>query len=74
MGGAIRPLPQDAFMTWCSVKAQGQLYLYFLPCSDTPSISVLNLVCVQTKRHIHKNQSFTEETGTKCPELNVNGF
>jgi hypothetical protein len=29
MSGAIPPLPQYAFMAWCSVKAQGQLYLYF---------------------------------------------
>jgi hypothetical protein len=29
MSGAIPPLPQYAFMVWCSVKAQGQLYLYF---------------------------------------------
>jgi hypothetical protein len=28
MSGAISPLPQYAFMAWCSVKAQGQLYLY----------------------------------------------
>jgi hypothetical protein len=28
MSGAIPPLPQYAFMAWCSVKAQGQLYLY----------------------------------------------
>jgi hypothetical protein len=29
MCGAIPPLPQYAFMAWCSVKkAQGQLYLY----------------------------------------------
>jgi len=27
MRGAILPLMQYAFMTWCSVKAQGQLYL-----------------------------------------------
>jgi hypothetical protein len=26
--GAIPPLPQYAFMAWCSAKAQGQLYLY----------------------------------------------
>jgi hypothetical protein len=26
--GAIPPLPQYAFMEWCLVKAQGQLYLY----------------------------------------------
>jgi len=31
MRGAIPPLPQYAFMTWCSVEAQGQLY--FLPLS-----------------------------------------
>jgi hypothetical protein len=28
MRGAMPPLPQYAFMAWCSVKAQGQLYLY----------------------------------------------
>jgi hypothetical protein len=28
MIGAIPPLSQYAFMAWCSVKAQGQLYLY----------------------------------------------
>jgi hypothetical protein len=27
--GAIHPLPCYAFMAWCSVKAQGQLYLAF---------------------------------------------
>jgi hypothetical protein len=30
MSGAIPPLPQYAFMAWCSAKAQGQLYLYLL--------------------------------------------
>jgi hypothetical protein len=28
MRGAIPSLPQYAFMAWCSVKAQGHLYLY----------------------------------------------
>jgi hypothetical protein len=28
MSGDIPPLPQYAFMAWCLVKAQGQLYLY----------------------------------------------
>jgi hypothetical protein len=28
MNGAVPPLPHYAFMAWCSVKAQGQLYLY----------------------------------------------
>jgi hypothetical protein len=27
MHGTTLPLPQYAFMAWCSVKAQGQLYL-----------------------------------------------
>jgi hypothetical protein len=27
MRGAIPPLPQYAFMAWCSFEAQGQLYL-----------------------------------------------
>jgi len=28
MSGAIPPLPQYAFMSWCSVKVQGQLTFY----------------------------------------------
>jgi hypothetical protein len=28
MSGAIPPLPQYASMAWCSVKAEGKLYLY----------------------------------------------
>jgi hypothetical protein len=31
MRGAIPPLPQYAFLAWCSVKTQGQLHLYILP-------------------------------------------
>jgi hypothetical protein len=27
MSGAISPFPQYAFIAWCSVTAQGQLYL-----------------------------------------------
>jgi hypothetical protein len=30
MSGVIPPLPQYAFMAWCSVKAQGQLYFILL--------------------------------------------
>jgi hypothetical protein len=30
MSGAILPFPQYALMAWCSVKAQGQLYLTFI--------------------------------------------
>jgi hypothetical protein len=28
MHGAILPFPQYAFMAWCSIKSQGQLYLF----------------------------------------------
>jgi hypothetical protein len=31
MNGAIPPLPQFAFMAWCSVKAQRKIYLLPLP-------------------------------------------
>jgi hypothetical protein len=40
MSGDIPPLPQYAFMAWCSVKAQGQLYLFTItlyPCSEEPA-------------------------------------
>jgi len=30
MSGAIPPLAQYAYMAWCLVIAQGQLYLYLL--------------------------------------------
>jgi hypothetical protein len=42
MNGAIPPLSQCAFMAWCSVKAQAQLYIYlfkliiFLGCEWWP--------------------------------------
>jgi hypothetical protein len=29
MSGDILPLPQYAFMAWCSVKEQGQILLYY---------------------------------------------
>jgi len=32
MTGAMPPLPQYAFMAWCSVKAQGLLYLHLFTC------------------------------------------
>jgi hypothetical protein len=31
MSGDIPPIPQYAFMAWCSAKVQGQLYLYLIP-------------------------------------------
>jgi hypothetical protein len=35
MIGATNPFPQYTFMAWCSVKAQGQLYLFtFTVCNN----------------------------------------
>jgi hypothetical protein len=56
MRGAIPPQPHYAFMAWCSVKAQGQLYLYY-PCFNSRDVSIslglfhgfgetFNLVCL----------------------------
>jgi hypothetical protein len=51
MSGAIHPLPQYAFMVWCLVKAQGQLYLYLYhivpPCF--PKIN-FNIILLSTPR------------------------
>jgi hypothetical protein len=43
--GDVTPLPQYAFMAWCSVKAQGQLYLlpYFTMQSSASSCHFLPL-------------------------------
>jgi len=41
MSGAIHPLPQYAFMAWCLVKAQGQLYL--LPFYSLTHITIVGV-------------------------------
>jgi hypothetical protein len=40
MSEAIPPLPQYAFMAWCSVKAQGQLYLHLYLQADTVVLGI----------------------------------
>jgi hypothetical protein len=44
------PFPQYASMAWCSVKAQGQFYLYLLPvnvlCTFLPPLRPKLLHCV----------------------------
>jgi hypothetical protein len=51
MRGAITPLPQYAFMAWCSVKAQRHIYLYvcFLTSWVTSSLSRTLLHGVRTR-------------------------
>jgi len=40
--GATHSLPQYAFMAWCSVKAQGQLYVFtfYAYCDNSSSLSL----------------------------------
>jgi hypothetical protein len=45
MSGAIPPLPQYAYMAGRSVKAQGQLYLYFYLTYHTQTL----LLTIQTE-------------------------
>jgi len=42
MSGATPPLPQYAFTAWCSVKAQGQLYLLPLPANEVRTWDILH--------------------------------
>jgi hypothetical protein len=53
MSGAIPLLPQYAFMAWCLVKTQGQLYLY--------------LFCMATWRFfIMEEQGFEHLSSEEC--------
>jgi hypothetical protein len=51
MHGAIPQLPQYAFMAWCSVKAQGPLYLlpYWRGTFWKSKILIPVLLCVRVK-------------------------
>jgi len=40
MRGSISPLPQYAFMAWCSVKEQAQLYLYLTDFQTYGNVSI----------------------------------
>jgi hypothetical protein len=66
MRGAIPPLSQYAFMAWCSVKAQGQLYLHlyltlaisevvtrFPPISNISNIKVVYSIDLDVDDSIH---------------------
>jgi hypothetical protein len=46
MSVAIPPLPQYAFIAWCSVKAQGQLYLLPLSKNESkePNFTIANFI------------------------------
>jgi len=65
--------PQDAFMAWCSVKVQGQLYLFyltvtFMQCySHTKLLGLSTFVVSQFLCHIitERNALRFETNGTK---------
>jgi len=59
MSGSIPPLHQYSLMTWCSVKAQGQLYLYLLP------------LVVHTRAREMENDRVTQQPKGKEDEARV---
>jgi hypothetical protein len=68
MRGAIPPLPQYAFMAWCSVeeKALGQLYLLPFTCQDGKSHRRVvddESVCIYRRLivNVSNKQSWTAE-------------
>jgi hypothetical protein len=57
------PLPQYAFMAWCSVKAQGQIYLYHNHIGRKCTIiQVLNCGCIYILK-------FYTDFGVKIPSV-----
>jgi hypothetical protein len=50
MRGAIHPLPQYAFMMWCLVKVEGQLYLHI-----THSFVLSHITCLLIALSLFEN-------------------
>jgi hypothetical protein len=66
MSGAIHPLPQYAFMAWCLVKAQGQLYLYLtLYRCETWSLTLKE----KHRLRVFENRVLSRIFGPKCEEV-----
>jgi hypothetical protein len=66
MSGAIHPLPQYAFMVWCSVKAQGQLYLY------NDRINRANKMFERSEKSVNKTCHNKERKLIKRSTYNIN--
>jgi hypothetical protein len=64
MSGAISPIPRQAFMAWCSVKAQEQKYLKALHRHDktNPILPWFNLSVHVFPHNLH----FFTVTTTMC--------
>jgi hypothetical protein len=67
MSGAIPPLPQYAFMAWCLVKAQGQLYLLPFPLQENIPNYLLQILLT-----VNKNSSIITNlyNATDCQIVN----
>jgi hypothetical protein len=68
VSGAIPPLSQYAFMAWCSVKAQGQLYLFTFYIDVNKYIYVPNMVYLNSDSVVYmvlscSNQNINKEDG-----------
>jgi len=52
MHGAISPVPQHAFMAWCSVKKEAQVYLYLYQCLNRRTEKVPGFNFSQITRYL----------------------
>jgi hypothetical protein len=66
MSGAIPPLPHYAFMAWCSVKAQGQLYLLSYLTTTISAVRTSELCVLKDLRKILL-RSFFSYVATHSP-------
>jgi hypothetical protein len=72
MRGSIHPVPQYAFMVWCSVKAQRQLTTYGPECifgSVSLSIHLRRKICLDKVLGIYKYMFFLTHYSLKTRSL-----
>jgi len=75
MYGAICPLPQYVFMAWCSVKTQGQLYIYLTIHGSIQGYAEANLCVIHWSldAHLLPNAFATMDT-VSCLPIDKNKF
>jgi hypothetical protein len=65
MSGAIPPLLQYAFMGWCSVEVQGQLYL-FTSFENVKKFKISGNDILTDQNYIHEEIKATLNSGNGC--------
>jgi hypothetical protein len=60
MNGAIPPFPRYAFMAWCLVTAQGQIYLYLRARDVKVYMDIDNIDNKRTYRRYVKHISYVD--------------